>query len=161
MDDLRIRSFEYTDLEWKRYTLNEYLGSTTLVRKGNLVDVADHEGFIALLGNHPSGLATYWVEGRILHISFLVSFIPNKGIGSGLLQSVKQKAKELNCKKISVVVTNDNLSALKFYQKNEFHLTALYPLAVEEARKIKPEIPLTGLENIPLRDELELEFSFT
>ena len=37
-----------------------------------------------------------------------------------------------------------------------FQITAIHPDAVTESRKIKPEIPLIGLEGIPLRDEIEL-----
>jgi hypothetical protein len=33
------------------------------------------------------------------------------------------------------------------------------PGAVDEARKIKPAIPLIGLHGIPLRDEIELELT--
>jgi hypothetical protein len=29
--------------------------------------------------------------------------------------------------------------------------------ALEESRRIKPEIPLMGMDGIPLRDEIELE----
>jgi hypothetical protein len=36
-------------------------------------------------------------------------------------------------------------------------LAALYPDAVDEARRLKPEIPRVGESGIPLRDELELE----
>ncbi|WP_235281620.1 hypothetical protein [Thermoactinomyces daqus] len=36
-------------------------------------------------------------------------------------------------------------------------MVALYPGAVDEARKQKPSIPLVGNEGIPLHDEIELE----
>ena len=53
--------------------------------------------------------------------------------------------------------TNDNLRALGFYQKRGFQLCALRVNAMEEARKLKPGIPLIGEHGIPLRDEIELE----
>jgi hypothetical protein len=57
------------------------------------------------------------------------------------------------------VTTNDNLGALAFYQRLGFRLSALRPGAVDEARAtLKPEIPATGEEGLPLRDELELSF---
>jgi DNA-3-methyladenine glycosylase I len=49
------------------------------------------------------------------------------------------------------------LNALGFYQKRGFELVAVYRGAVNESRKRKPSIPLTGYNNIPLRDEIELE----
>jgi hypothetical protein len=36
-------------------------------------------------------------------------------------------------------------------------MSALWPGAVDEARKFKPSIPLKGNHGIPIRDELELE----
>jgi ribosomal protein S18 acetylase RimI-like enzyme len=56
-----------------------------------------------------------------------------------------------------LVTTNDNTPALRFYQKRGFVLSALRPNAIAENRKVKPEIPLTGQDGIPIRDELELE----
>jgi hypothetical protein len=57
-----------------------------------------------------------------------------------------------------LVTTNDNLVALRFYQRRGFRLSALRPGAVDEARRrLKPAIPDAGAFGIPLRDELELE----
>lgn len=53
--------------------------------------------------------------------------------------------------------SNDNLNALRFYQKYGFTLVALYPNALAQSRKLKPQIPLIGNDGIPLRDEIELE----
>jgi hypothetical protein len=36
-------------------------------------------------------------------------------------------------------------------------LAAVHPRAIEISRKLKPEIPLTGNEGIPIRDEIEFE----
>lgn len=52
---------------------------------------------------------------------------------------------------------DDNLNALRFYQKRGFVLVAIYRNALDIARKLKPEIPLIGNDGIPLRDEIELE----
>jgi len=49
------------------------------------------------------------------------------------------------------------LNALGFYQKRGFELVAVHRGAVNESRKIKPGISLIGANNIPLRDEIELE----
>lgn len=59
-----------------------------------------------------------------------------------------------------MITTNDNMKALRFYQKQGFVLKALYPNALEESRELKPEIPKIGIDNIPLRDEIELEIKF-
>jgi len=46
---------------------------------------------------------------------------------------------------------------LRFYQKRGFELVAIHRNALEHSRKLKPEIPLTGKNGVPLRDEIELE----
>lgn len=57
------------------------------------------------------------------------------------------------------VTTNDNLNALRFYQKRGLVLVAVHPNALEQSRKIKPQIPLIGEYGIPLRHEIELEMN--
>jgi hypothetical protein len=49
------------------------------------------------------------------------------------------------------------MNALRFYQKRGFVLVAVHRNALEQSRKLKPEIPLIGDDEIPLRDEIELE----
>jgi len=44
-----------------------------------------------------------------------------------------------------------------FYQKRGFTLAAAHIGAMESSRALKPSIPLTGMDGIPIRDELEFE----
>ncbi len=48
---------------------------------------------------------------------------------------------------------------VRFYQRRGFVLVALRRSAVDESRKFKPEIPLLGMDGIPIRDEIELEMA--
>jgi hypothetical protein len=68
-----------------------------------------------------------------------------------------EEARKRNCWRVFLITTNDNLNALGFYQKRGFELVAIHRGAVNESRKVKPSIPLIGDNNIPLRDEIELE----
>lgn len=53
---------------------------------------------------------------------------------------------------------NDNTHALRFYQRRGFALVAVHRNAVDKARReLKPELPLVGIDGIPMRDEIELE----
>jgi ribosomal protein S18 acetylase RimI-like enzyme len=88
------------------------------------------------------------------------SLVEKKGIGSALVEAVKEKAKAAGCERLWLITTNDNAAALRFWQKRGFRLSAIYPNAVEELRRLKPEIPLTGNDGIPIRDEMELEMIF-
>ena len=92
-------------------------------------------------------------------IAALDGLAQGQGIGTALLETVKQVALEAGCRRLWLIVTNDNLPALRFYQKRGFHLAAVYPNALEASRRLKPEIPLFGLDGIPLRDEIELELT--
>ena len=61
-----------------------------------------------------------------------------------------------------MVTTNDNVDALRFYQRRGFRLVGLRAGGVDQSRAaLKPEIPLAGSYGIPLRDELELELDLT
>jgi RimJ/RimL family protein N-acetyltransferase len=74
-----------------------------------------------------------------------------------LIDTAKQRARQAGCQRLWLITTNDNLTALRFYQKRGFTLAALHRNALKQSRKIKPEIPLVGNHGIPLRDEIELE----
>ena len=60
-----------------------------------------------------------------------------------------------------LLTTNDNLDALRLYQRHGFRLVQVHPGAVDLARQAKPSIPEVGAYGIPLRDELILERDLT
>jgi GNAT superfamily N-acetyltransferase len=74
-----------------------------------------------------------------------------------LIDAVRQEAQRAGCKRLWLITTNDNLTALRFYQRRGFVLVAVHRNAVELSRKLKPQIPLIGEHGIPIRDEIELE----
>ncbi|MGH3646211.1 MAG: GNAT family N-acetyltransferase [Micromonosporaceae bacterium] len=83
--------------------------------------------------------------------------VRHSGVGSALLAAAVGLAREAGLTRIWLVTTNDNLDALRFCQRRGLRLIAVAPGAVDAARALKPEIPLTGAYGIPLRDELTLE----
>ncbi len=57
-----------------------------------------------------------------------------------------------------MVTTNDNLDALRFYQRRGFTIAEIRRRAVDESRRtLKPTIPDVGCFGIPVRDEIILE----
>ena len=104
-----------------------------------------------------SGVITFMIRGEECEITSLDSLDKGKGVGTALINKVLQEAKEKKCRRVFLITTNDNLHALGFYQRRGFKLAAIHRGAVNESRKIKPSIPLIGENNIPLRDEIELE----
>jgi len=102
------------------------------------------------------GLLTYEVRAGTMEIVTLDAVAPQSGIGTALVEAAAGEAAALGCSEIRLTTTNDNLNALRFYQRRGFRLDALRPGGVARARALKPEIPLTGDHGIPLRDELDL-----
>jgi DNA-3-methyladenine glycosylase I len=99
-------------------------------------------------------------RGAGCEIVTLDSMNAGAGVGSALIETVRETARQSGCQRLWLVTTNDNLNALRFYQKRGLRLVALRPNAIEESRRIKPQIPLIGNDGIPLRDEIELEIKF-
>jgi hypothetical protein len=80
------------------------------------------------------------------------------GIGTALLAEVERIARAAGCTRLWLITTNDNVDALRFYQRRGFRLAALRAGAVDACRAgLKPEIPEIGAPGIPIRDEIELE----
>lgn len=159
MSSITIRPVERTDRNWIAQFLDKQWGSTRIVSRGQVYLGHLLDGFIAEQDEEPVGLVTYRIDGPACEIVTINSLVQGQGIGTALLEAVKQTALEAGCRRVWLITTNDNMPALRYYQKRGFHLVAIYPNALEASRRLKPEIPLFGLDNIPLRDEIELELT--
>jgi GNAT superfamily N-acetyltransferase len=113
-------------------------------------------GFIAERAGRIAGLVTYDVRPPVLEIATINALELYTGIGTRLLDAVRAEAKRRGCYQITLTTTNDNIGALRFYQRRGFRLAALRPGAVDRSRLRQPEIPRTGDFGIPLRDEIDL-----
>jgi GNAT superfamily N-acetyltransferase len=122
-----------------------------------LYRAAELPGFMALRAGEWVGLVTYRIADAACEIVSLDSLHPGIGVGTALLDAVVEVARRAACKRIWLITTNDNLAALRFYQRRGFSLVAVHRGAVERARRLKPEIPAIGQSGIPIQDEIELE----
>lgn len=104
-----------------------------------------------------SGLVTFSAENGVGEIVTLDALAPGHGVGTRLLAAAEARLRELGARRASVSTTNDNLRALAFYQKRGYRLLRIHRDAVDEVRALKPQVPQTGENGIPLRDILELE----
>lgn len=132
-------------------------GSPEMVISSGVFDCTTLEGF-AVLNKEKEiiGYISYVVMDSECEIISLDSMEEGKGIGTALIQETEHTAKKRSCQKIKLITTNDNLHALKFYQKRGYRLSALFKGAVDRAREQKPEIPQLGSDGIPIRDEILL-----
>jgi GNAT superfamily N-acetyltransferase len=151
-----VRPFRDGDREWVRETLRELWGET-VVSRGVVHDPTTLPGFVAEEGGGRVGLLTYRVDGADCEVVTIDAFPEGVGAGTALLDAAGRAARDAGCGRLWLITTNDNLRALRFYQRRGFRLVAVHPDALERSRELKPSIPEIGLDGIPLRDELELE----
>ena len=157
MSDFLIRPLTADDPEWVSQFISRRWGTKMVVAHGAIYYPHQLPGFAALEDDQAIGLLTYQLDRSSCEIVTLDSTRPERGIGTALINAVLEAARRSGCERVWVITTNDNLNALRFYQKRGFELVAVHPHAVDEARRIKPEIPMLGEDEIPIRDEIELE----
>ena len=134
-------------------------GMRYAARLGELRDPAADEALLAEdVDSALIGVLTFQTAGRDREISALYAAESRRGIGSALLEAVVDAARQAGCDRLWLVTTNDNVDALRFYQRRGFRLAELHVGAVDASRAtLKPSIPEIGDHGIPLRDELVLE----
>jgi ribosomal protein S18 acetylase RimI-like enzyme len=145
-----------TDAVWAVALLDDTLGGRLQARRGAIVDALGGPGLVATDGSERVGLLTYARAGSDCELVAIAASRRHRGVGTALLGALRARTAERE--RIWLVTTNDNLDALRFYQRRGFRLCALRAGAVDDARRsLKPTISLAGAYGIPLRDELELE----
>lgn len=132
-------------------------GTIEIISRGEVHDLTRCPALFCVERDRIVGLATYEVGDGECELLTLDAFEKTRGIGSRLLVAVATRGRAAGCRRLWLVTTNDNLDAIRFYQRRGMRLTAVHPGAVDEARVRKPQIPLVGNYGIPIRDELEFE----
>lgn len=154
---MRIRAAEPDDRAELEGFLERWC-SLQVARLGLLEHPLDHNMLVAERDGRLVGALTYVVRGAECEVLTLHADERRKGMGSALIAEVKQIARRAGCTRLWLITTNDNLDALRFYQRRGFRLAALHPGAVDDSRRrLKPAIPELGDHGIPIRDELEFE----
>lgn len=181
MTDFSIRPLERSDREWVAHFLDERWGTTQIVSRGKSVyghllpgfmaerpanasedvDTGGDDGEVGGAENEIAvenvGLVTVHIGEKECEITTLNSLTESEGVGSALVEAVENWAREAGIERLWLVTTNDNLAALKFWQRRGYELVTVHRNAIADARRIKPQIPITGLNGITIRDEIELE----
>jgi GNAT superfamily N-acetyltransferase len=159
MTQLAIRPIDASDKNWVIGVLTLRWNSPKVVTRGNIYDASQLPGFICLSEGDPVGLITYCLDRTDCEIISVDSLKEGIGVGSKLIEAVREQAVRSGCRRLWLITTNDNLAALRFYQKRGFRLVAVHRDALRHSRKLKPEISHIGMFGIPLLDEIELELS--
>lgn len=157
MNEITIKSIKKNDYEWIRKTLFSYWSSIRVIIQGKEYFAYRLPGFLAIYQNERVGMLIYSIENKKLVIISIISMIENIGIGSQLLGYATQFAIREELNSIKVTTTNDNTDALRFYQMREFTIRKVNIDIMKEYRKLKPEIPIKGNNEIEIKDEIILE----
>jgi ribosomal protein S18 acetylase RimI-like enzyme len=129
-----------------------------VARRGELVDARLHPQLVAIAGGELAGVLTYIPDAGSVEALTVHAADRWQGAGTALIDALRSRAAAAGWRRIWLITTNDNVDALRFYQRRGFRLVRVLPGAVDASRtRLKPSIPKTGAYGIPLRDELELE----
>jgi GNAT superfamily N-acetyltransferase len=146
-----------------RTTVDSYVrclwGGPLCAAMGLVYDTRELPGFVATEEGALLGALLYRETEGSLEVSALFSLIEGQGVGRKLLDAVIHEARSRGIARVWLITTNDNTKAIRFYQRYGFRLKAVHINAVNEARKLKPSIPLTGEDGIPIEHEFEFEIT--
>jgi GNAT superfamily N-acetyltransferase len=166
--DVALRPIEDSDRPTVEWLTTQLWGAPEVVVHDDIFYPATLPGFIAERssagqGGRIAGLVTFEARPNlgaevpgVLEIVTINALDLYQGIGTLLVEAVRAEAKRLGCAEVMLTTTNDNIGALRFYQRRGFRIAAIRPGAVDRSRQRKPEIPRTGDFGIPLHDEIDL-----
>jgi GNAT superfamily N-acetyltransferase len=154
--ELRVRALRDDERAWAAGVVSESWDET-VVTGGREHQPAVLPALVAEADGERAGLATYLIEDGDCELVTLDALTVGGGIGAALIEALADTARAAGCTRLHLVTTNDNLPALRLYQRHGFVLAAVRLDGVEASRRRKPQIPATGHAGIPIRDELVLE----
>lgn len=158
--DFAIKQVLPSDRAWVLSLKDKYFsGADFIVTRGRKVYPADLPGYYAeTTAGERIGFLGYEVIDGDCEVVTLDASLKFGGVGTALMNALIDEARAQGWRKIWLITTNDNLEALRFYQRRGFVIRAVHVNAVENSRTQKPTIPLVGNFGIRIRDEIELEF---
>ena len=158
---ITIRDVELSDREWVRSFLKQHFGSTKVVSRRVLHRVDELPGLIGVYCGEASALLTYSLKNDEFEVVSLHAAVAGQHLGSRLLEAARERARELGCRRLWLITTNDNEPAIEFYKRRGMRLAAVHRGAIAESRKLKPEISLRGIGGRPIEDEIEFEWALS
>lgn len=132
-------------------------GAKTMVSHGQRFEVGELKALIATEQGQNCGALSFTISPLHSECVSLNALTLGRGVGTALVNAWENWARYQGIQRLWLITSNDNLNALRFYQKRGFRLCALYPGAIDTARLEKPAIALYGEQGIPIHDEIELE----
>lgn len=133
-------------------------GSSVLVTRGRKHDMSALKGFIARdeATGRLAGIALFRADPQELELVALESIFQRRGVGTRLLDAVTAYFRTSGHNRLCLCVTNDNVNAIRFYQKRGFNLCALHKNSIPCGLGLNPAFR-AGYDGIQVRHELEFE----
>jgi ribosomal protein S18 acetylase RimI-like enzyme len=140
--------------------IEEYGFKTMITPAKEYQDLSILDGFLAFEENKLIGQILLNYDNNDCEIVELHTKKQGVGIGTELIKKSVEKAKNKGCRRIWVSTSNDNIDALKFYQKRMFFMCKIHKNHLDKVRAKHPHIPEYGDYGILLKDQIELEMVF-
>ncbi|MFO0829364.1 MAG: GNAT family N-acetyltransferase [Phycisphaerales bacterium] len=156
---IAVRFVEPRDRDEVVAELTTHWGSTEIWSLGRRYEADRLPGFVAEIEGRFAGLVTLHPDdgGWQCEVITLSSRVSDRGVGAALLSAAERFARERGCRRAFLTTTNDNVHAMRFYQRRGWRFAALHKGIVDRVRVYMPEYPLIGLEGIAIHDEIEFE----
>src|SRR4029450_9168827 len=97
---------------------------TKVVSRGVMHQADDLPGFVAIFRGEPSAVPPHLVMKGGLEVGSLHAAIAGRGLGSRLLAAARDRARDLQCRKLWLITTKDNEPAITFYARWGMHRAA-------------------------------------
>ncbi len=104
-----------------------------------------------------SGVVTWWTDGAQAEIVSVHAEPQGGGTGTRIMDAAEHELRRRGVKTVVLATTNDNVCALSFYIRRGYRLVRLHLDAMDHVRAVKPGVPSTGREGVPLQDMWGLE----
>jgi len=139
--------------DWREFT-----GGPPIVGVVREYEPSDVEGIVWRdSGSGRTGVVTWWIDGERAEITSVHAEPPGGGTGTRVMDAAEDELRRRRVKTAIVGTTNDNSRALNFYIKRGYRLVRLHLDAMDRVRALKPGVPRTGRDGVPLQDMWELE----
>lgn len=158
---VEIRKWSDQDREWVLRNAGP-IGGARIVSMGVLHHLGDHEALVAMSEGDRVGFAVWRNTLPQVELIGLVATRQWAGIGTALMNELEKRVQGCDGLSICLCTTNDNLSALRFYQRRGYHIKAVHAGEFANVLRIKgfdPGTEVIGQDGIVIRDEIVLEKS--
>ena len=155
MAALALEPVTDNDRDWVANTVSRHFASTRVVSRGRMIHTEDLPGIVAWRDRERAGVLLFERVAGAIEVVVLIAEVPGLGVGAALLAEMARQAREAQAGRLWLVTTSNNVEAIAFYESQGWHCDVIHEGAVDEARKLKPEIPHADAKGRPIRDEWE------